>query len=159
MNTADRQVQVRTPLDLEVLDRRMTGQLPLHVEIRGTGQHPAHRAAVHDAEEEMRTSQQGSAPRLMKQKQQKRCPGNISPNNLTLALMTKMNRDTIPQQHLLADRSFRSPTQTPMKIRRKNLTKRRSITVTTTRTSQTEGLAERPVARGYRNGLQSSLNS
>ena len=56
---ADRQVQVRTPLDREVLDRRMSGRPLLHVEIRGTGQHQAHRAAVPDAEEETRTSQQG----------------------------------------------------------------------------------------------------
>ena len=95
----------------------------------------------------------------MKQKRQKKCPGNINPNNSTLALMTKMNRDMIQQQHLQADRSFRCSNQKPMKIRRKNQTKKRSITVTTMRTSQTEVLAERLVARGYRNGLQSSLNS
>ena len=84
-----------------------------------------------------------------------------SPNSSTLAPTMKMGRDMIPRQHLLADHNFRSPTQMPMKIRRKNHlisaknpSQRRWITATTMmmRTSQTEDLAALPVVRESRNG-------
>ena len=105
----------RILLDHEVRDRRESGRSPPHETIRGSGPPPAHHVAAHVADGQKKKKEglpQGSAPREAKARE-------TSPKNLILARMTRVNRDTIPTHHPLADPTCRSPIQRLVKIRRK----------------------------------------